>query len=66
MRMKALKMQRYGLVNELNYFCPGFTHGNTSREVWNIRTKTLWTFFNDNSVFHMLILLQTGLFQDIF
>lgn len=66
MLLKALKMQFDGFLNELNNFCSRFTNGNTSRKVWYLSTKTFWALFYDNCVFHMSILLKSGLFQNIF
>ena len=55
-----------GFLNELDDFSSGLTNAYTSWEVWNVCTKTLWTLFDDNGVLRRLILLQTGLFLDIF
>ena len=66
MRLEPLNVKLYCLLNKLNYFGSCFTDGNTPWKIGNISTKTFGTFFNDDSVFHCLILLQTGLFLNAF
>jgi len=44
------------LKNELFYFFVRISNCNASRDIRNISAVTLFTFFYDNSVFHMFVL----------
>jgi len=42
------------LFDELQYFLSRFTSGNTARQVRHIRSKTIFTFFDNHGVTHIL------------
>jgi hypothetical protein len=53
-------------LNELDYLFPGFSYYSTTRKIWRISAEAFWTLLDDNCIFHSLIILQSGLFEDIF
>ena len=66
MRLKTLKVKLNCLPNKLECFGSCFPNSNTPGKIGNISTKTIWAFFNDDGVFHLLILLQPSLFLNAF
>jgi hypothetical protein len=66
MLFQTLKMQFNCFLNELDNLFPGISYDSTTRKIWRISTEACGTLLNDNCVFHNLIILQSGLFEDIF
>lgn len=57
-------MEFNGLLDEFQDLVASFRNCHTARQIRNMCAKTGFALFNDDRVFHMVILFQTGLFEN--
>jgi hypothetical protein len=61
---KPFDVKLNGLFDEFEDFVASFCHCHTTRQVRNMCAKTGFALFDDDGVFHNVILFQTRLFEN--